>query len=179
MGVFKFWREMSLFKRIMIGFILGIALGLILGPKAVVLNFLGIILVRLLTMVVAPLVLCLLICAAADVGDYKTLGKIGVKTVLIFIFSTALAVVVGLFFANLFSVGTGVNLSTAGAQASTVKVPSTMETLINIIPNNPFAALSTANLLQIIFFALLLGFALSGWAAREKFCWMCSVAALM
>jgi Na+/H+-dicarboxylate symporter len=168
MGIFKFWREMSLFKRIMIGFILGIALGLILGPKAVVLNFLGTILVRLLTMVVAPLVLCLLICAAADVGDYKTLGKIGIKTVLIFIFSTALAVVVGLVFANLFSVGTGVNLSTAGAQASTVKVPSAMETLINIIPNNPFAALNTANLLQIIFFALLLGFALTRLGSKGK-----------
>lgn len=168
MGFFKFWREMSLFKRIMIGFVLGIALGLILGPKAAVLNFLGTILVRLLTMVVAPLVLCLLICAAADVGDYKTLGKIGIKTVLIFIFSTAIAVVIGLALANLFSVGTGVDLSTEGAKANAIKVPSTMETLINIIPNNPFAALNSANLLQIIFFALLLGFALTRLGDKGK-----------
>jgi Na+/H+-dicarboxylate symporter len=159
MNIFAKWKNLSLFTRIMIGFVLGIVLGLILGPKAVVLNFLGTILVRLLTMVVAPLVLSLLICAAADVGDAKTLGKIGIKTVIVFLISTVIAVAIGLVLANLFSVGTGVSLSVE-AKANTVKVPSTMDTLINIIPNNPFQALSTANLLQIIFFALFFGFAL-------------------
>lgn len=96
MGVLGIWKKLSLFARVMIGFALGIVLGLILGPQASAINFLGTILVRLLNMVVAPLVLCLLICAAADVGDYKTLGQIGMKTVLLFILSTAVAVVVGL-----------------------------------------------------------------------------------
>lgn len=73
----KKWTDLSLFTKIMIGFVLGIIAGLLLGTKASSLAFLGTILTRLLTMVVAPLVLGLLICAAADVKDFKTLGKIG------------------------------------------------------------------------------------------------------
>lgn len=162
MGVLGMWKKLSLFSRVMIGFTLGIVLGLILGPQASAINFLGTILVRLLNMVVAPLVLCLLICAAADVGDYKTLGQIGMKTVILFILSTAVAVAVGLSFAYLLDVGTGVTLNVeATATSKDIVIPSALETLINIIPNNPFAALSNANLLQIIFFALIFGFALT------------------
>lgn len=162
MSVFRTWKKLSLFIRVMIGFALGIAIGLIFGPQAAVINFLGTILVRLLNMVVAPLVLCLLICAAADVGDYKTLGRIGVQTVVIFLVSTAAAVAVGLFFAYAFSVGTGITLNTeVTAAAHDVVIPSALDTLITIIPNNPFAALSNGNLLQIIFFALIFGFALT------------------
>jgi Na+/H+-dicarboxylate symporters len=163
------WQSISLFNRIMLGFILGIALGLVLGPSASHLNFLGTILVRLLTMVVAPLVLCLLICAAADVGDYRALGKIGIQTVIIFMASTCVAVALGLVTANLFSVGTGVNLDiTQTAVQPNVSVPSALDTLINIIPSNPFQAMSTGNLLQIIFFALFFGFALTKLGDKGK-----------
>lgn len=101
----KPWNRLSLFTRIMIGFVLGILAGLVFGPKAAILNPLGTILTRLLTMVVAPMVLCLLVVAAADVGDGKKLGRMGVKTVAAFLISTAFAIVVGLFFANLFLCG--------------------------------------------------------------------------
>ena len=90
------WNKMSLFTRIMIGFVLGIIFGLIAGEKASSVAFLGTILTRLLTMVVAPLVLGLLICSAADVKDFKTLGKIGGKTLAIFLGGTAFAVAIGL-----------------------------------------------------------------------------------
>lgn len=162
MGIWKAWKKLSLFTRIMIGFVAGIVVGLIMGPQAEVLNFLGTILVRLLTMVVAPLVLGLLICAAADVGDYKTLGKIGLKTIVIFLVSTGFAIVIGLLFANAMNVGTGVTLTAGAASSGTsdVKVPDALTTIINIIPENPFEAMSTQNLLQIIFFALIFGFSL-------------------
>ena len=159
--IFKPWRNWSLFTRIMIGFVLGIAVGLIWGPGAKALNPLGTILTRLLTMVVAPLVLCLLVCAAADVGDGKKLGRMGVKTVVCFLLSTAIAIVLGLVTSNIIGVGTGVTIQqTASQAASTAKEVSMLDTLINIIPNNPFEALAKQNLLQIIFFALILGFAL-------------------
>lgn len=145
----------------MIGFVLGIAVGLIWGPGAKALNPLGTILTRLLTMVVAPLVLCLLVCAAADVGDGKKLGRMGVKTVVCFLLSTAIAIVLGLVTSNIIGVGTGVTIQqTASSTASAAKEVSMLDTLINIIPNNPFEALAKQNLLQIIFFALILGFAL-------------------
>ena len=159
--IFKPWRNWSLFTRIMIGFVLGIAVGLIWGPGAKVLNPLGTILTRLLTMVVAPLVLCLLVCAAADVGDGKKLGRMGVKTVVCFLLSTAVAIVLGLVTSNIIGVGTGVTIQQTVSQTTTAaKEVSMLDTLINIIPNNPFEALAKQNLLQIIFFALMLGFAL-------------------
>lgn len=135
----------------MIGFVLGIAVGLIWGPGAKALNPLGTILTRLLTMVVAPLVLCLLVCAAADVGDGKKLGRMGVKTVVCFLLSTAIAIVLGLVMSNIIGVGTGVTIQQTTQAASSAKEVSMLDTLINIIPNNPFEALSKQNLLQIIF----------------------------
>lgn len=158
--IFKPWRNWSLFTRIMIGFVLGIAVGLIWGPGAKALNPLGTILTRLLTMVVAPLVLCLLVCAAADVGDGKKLGRMGIKTVVCFLLSTAVAIVLGLVTSNIIGVGTGVTIQQTVQTAKAAQEVSMLDTLINIIPNNPFEALAKQNLLQIIFFALILGFAL-------------------
>lgn len=143
----------------MIGFIIGIAAGLILGENATKLAFLGTILTRLLTMVVAPLVLGLLICAAADIKDFKTLGKIGGKTLGIFLGSTAIAVAIGLVLCNIMNIGGGFVME-ATESYDAAEIPSVVDTLMNIIPTNPFNSLSAQNLLQIIFFSLLLGFAL-------------------
>lgn len=159
MNLIKKWNSLGLFTRIMIGFVLGIGAGVILGEKAGCLAFLGTILTRLLTMVVAPLVLGLLICSAADVKDFRTLGKIGGKTLGIFLGGTAIAVAIGLVLCNVMQIGAGFVMETTQAYDAT-EVPSIVDTLMNIIPTNPFNSLSTQNLLQIIFFALLLGFSL-------------------
>ena len=159
MFLLKKWQSLSLFTRIMVGFVLGIIAGFVMKGDAAMFAFLGTILTRLLTMVVAPLVLGLLICAAADVKDFKTLGKIGGKTLFLFLAGTAVAVAIGLFFSLTMKIGAGFMMkSTAAYNAK--EIPSVVKTLMNIIPTNPFNALSTQNLLQIIFFALLLGFAL-------------------
>lgn len=159
MNPIKMWNKLSLFTKIMIGFALGIAAGVILGESATKLAFLGTILTRLLTMVVAPLVLGLLICAAADVKDFKTLGKIGGKTLAIFLGGTAVAVAIGLVLCNVMQIGAGFVMETQAAYDAK-EIPSIADTLMNIIPTNPFNSLSEQNLLQIIFFALLLGFSL-------------------
>ncbi len=158
-AIWKKWSSVGLFTKIMIGFVLGIIAGLILGPEAGKLAFLGTLLTRLLTMVVAPLVLGLLICSAADVKDFKTLGKIGGKTIIIFLGGTAVAVAIGLVLSNLMQIGAGFTMP-SDVTYDAKEVPSVVDTLMNIVPTNPFNALSTQNLLQIIFFALLLGFAL-------------------
>ena len=159
MNPIKMWNKLSLFTKIMIGFVLGIAAGMNLGESATKLAFLGTILTRLLTMVVAPLVLGLLICAAADVKDFKTLGKIGGKTLAIFLGGTAVAVAIGLVLCNVMQIGAGFVMETQAAYDAK-EIPSIADTLMNIIPTNPFNSLSEQNLLQIIFFALLLGFSL-------------------
>ena len=92
MFLLKKWQSLSLFTRIMVGFVIGIIVGFVMKGEASMFAFLGTILTRLLTMVVAPLVLGLLVCAAADVKDFKTLGKIGGKTLFLFLAGTAVAV---------------------------------------------------------------------------------------
>ena len=120
-----------------IGFVLGIIAGLILGPEAGKLAFLGTLLTRLLTMVVAPLVLGLLICSAADVKDFKTLGKIGGKTIIIFLGGTAVAVAIGLVLSNLMQIGAGFTMP-SDVTYDAKEVPSVVDTLMNIVPTNPF-----------------------------------------
>ena len=169
MNPIKKWNQLGLFTRIMVGFVLGIAAGLIFGEKATKLAFLGTILTRLLTMVVAPLVLGLLICSAADVKDFKTLGKIGGKTLGIFLGGTAIAVAIGLVLCNIMQIGAGFVMESAQAYDAK-EIPSIVDTLMDIIPTNPFNSLSTQNLLQIIFFSLLLGFALINTGRKRRTC---------
>ena len=145
----KRWSDISLFTKIMIGFVLGIVVGLVFQEKASCLKFLGTILTRLLTMVVAPLVLGLLICAAADVKDFKTLGKIGGLTLGIFLGGTAIAVAIGLVLCNIMQIGAGFVIESQVSYDAS-EVPSIVDTLMNIIPTNPFQSLSEQNLLQAL-----------------------------
>ena len=94
-----------------------------------------------------------------DVKDFKTLGKIGGKTLGIFLGGTAIAVAIGLVLCNIMQIGARFVMESAQAYDAK-EIPSIVDTLMDIIPTNPFNSLSTQNLLQIIFFSLLLGFAL-------------------
>ena len=154
-------KKVGLFTWILIGFIAGIALGIIAPEAGKELKFLGTILTNLLNMVVVPLVMSLLITAAADVGDMKKLGKRAGRTFLIFMVTTAIAIFIGLVVANVLAVGKGVTISTEGLTADTSKQMNILDTLLGIIPTNIFSSMSSANLLQCIFFALLFGFALT------------------
>ena len=154
-------KKIGLFTWILIGFILGIALGIISPEFGKKLKFLGTILTNLLNMVVVPLVMCLLITAAADVGSMKKLGKRAGRTFAIFMVTTAGAILLGLILANLFAVGKGVTIDLGGLTAGEAKTMNILDTLIGIVPTNIFASMSAANLLQCIFFALLFGFALT------------------
>lgn len=154
-------KKIGLFTWILIGFILGIALGIISPEFGKKLKFLGAILTNLLNMVVVPLVMCLLITAAADVGSMKKLGKRAGRTFAIFMVTTAGAILLGLIVANLFAVGKGVTIDLGGLTAGEAKTMNILDTLIGIVPTNIFASMSAANLLQCIFFALLFGFALT------------------
>jgi Na+/H+-dicarboxylate symporter len=108
-------------------------------------------------MVVVPLVFASITVGTCGLGDAKKVGRIGGKTILFYLCTTALAVTLGLLAANLFPVGRGlgqVAQESAGAAGTTVSVA---DTLLNIVPTNPVAALAEGNMLQIIFFALCLG----------------------
>lgn len=153
-------KKMDLFWKIMIGFVFGIIAGLIMKEKASMFAFLGTILTNMLTMVVAPLVFCVIVVAIANIGDTKKIGRIGLKTVVIFLLTTLFAIFIGLVLANAFNIGSGVTIELPDTMTEATTETTVIDTIVNIVPKNIFAALSNNDLLKIIFFALLLGFAL-------------------
>lgn len=166
-------RKIGLTGQIMIALLLGIACGVVfhyLAPSGTVrddiivngiFQFVGQGFIRLMQMLVVPLVFCSIACGAASVGDVKTLGRIGGKTLGTYIATTALAVTIALTVGNLINPGLGVDASqlTSNASASNVQTSdvSIMDTLLGIIPTNPFNALAEGNMLAVIFFSLFLG----------------------
>lgn len=164
----KKMKKVSLFHKIMIGFALGIVVGLVMGPDAAMFNFLGTILIRLLKMVVAPLILCLMVVTIGDVDDMKSFGSIGLKTVITYVFLTFFAIALGLGTALLLGVGRGVNIDTSNLKIAEQTSFSFISVITNMIPENIFASLSEANLIQIIVFALIFGFALTKVGEKGK-----------
>lgn len=117
---------------------------------------------RLMKMLVVPLVFCSLICGSMAMGDTKSLGKVGIKTLLFYLLTTALAISVALGVANIINPGIGLDTSAIQAQeTSVVESTGVADTLLNIIPENPVASLANGTMLQIIFFALFVGILLA------------------
>ena len=123
--------------------------------------------IRLMQMLVVPLVFCSIVCGASSIGDTKTLGTIGLKTLVFYLCTTALAVTVALSIGNLINPGRGVDMSsmvasdTSTLSGSANTDVSFTDTLLNIIPKNPIQALASGDMLAIIFFALFVGIILS------------------
>ena len=115
--------------------------------------------IRLMQMLVVPLVFCSLVCGSMAIGDTKTLGKVGVKTILFYIATTAVAVMVALTTAYIINPGLGLDMD--AIQISEVSQaaasPSIADTLLNIIPKNPINAMANGDMLPIIVFALFVG----------------------
>lgn len=157
--------------QIIIGIIAGIIVGLILkwlplsefARQIIVDDILktgGDLFIRLLKMLVAPIVLVSLICGSSSLGDFRKLGRVGGKTLLLYLLTTAIAITLAIACASLFQIGKGINLSLAQTSVPQMKM-SLKEVFLNIIPSNPFQALTQGNMLQIIVFALLFGIAIS------------------
>lgn len=126
--------------------------------------------IRLMQMLVVPLVFVSIVCGSAAIGDTKTLGKVGVKTILFYLLTTALAVGAAIVVANLINPGLGVTMKemVSSGVSSPAETTSMVDTLLNIIPSNPFDALSGGVMLQVIFFAMLLGVILAKLGERVE-----------
>jgi Na+/H+-dicarboxylate symporter len=122
-------------------------------------DVIGKIFVISLKLLVVPLVFFSLVCGSASMGEDIKMGQVAVKTVCLYLFTTAMAVSVALAIANVVDPGVGIN--TGSIDSINVKTaPSFKEVLIGIFPDNPFKAMVEGNMLQIIFFALLVGIAI-------------------
>ena len=113
-------------------------------------------------MLVVPLVFCSLVTGASAIGDTKTLGKVGGKTIVFYLCTTALAVSVAIGVASIVHPGVGLDMSSMVSSEVTVAEDTSMvDTLLNIIPENPFSSLANGTMLQVIVFALLVGILLA------------------
>ncbi|MFS1512926.1 dicarboxylate/amino acid:cation symporter [Chengkuizengella sp. SCS-71B] len=162
---------MSLTKKIVIGMCLGIVVGIIFNlfipqwfdvAETYVLNPLGKIFIGLIKLLVVPIVVISIILGTAGISDPKKLGRIGIKTVIFFLITTSIALMIALSVGNIIEPGyvEGLNFD-SDTTVERKEAPPVMETLLNIIPTNAFQAMVEGNMLQIIFFSILFGFALT------------------
>ena len=162
-------KRLSLLWKISIGFFLGIIFGFALGPVVPTspimstyimpfIDMVGKIFLRLLMMLIVPLVFASLVAGAASVGDIRKLGRIGVKTLALYLITTAVAIVIGLACGNLFNAGAGMNIP-GDLHATAREAKPLADVIIDIFPTNPIASRVNANMLQIIVFALFFGIA--------------------
>ncbi len=179
---------MQLHTKIMIALILGVAVGLAanllslgwLTDFLVAIRQFGEAWIDLITMVVIPLVVASLIVGTASLGDTTKVGRIGGKTMVYYLGTTAIAVVIGLVVSNIFIRDAGMSpealaglrgeyLEQGQSQVEMAQqAPDVIEVVRGIIPRNPIAAMAEFNMLQILFFSVIFGAALSVLAAAKR-----------
>ena len=162
--------KMSLTSKIMIGLAAGIVAGIALqGAPDFVNTFiapLGRLFLNLIMMIIVPLVFSSLIVGAASVGDVKTLGRMGGKTLGYYLVTTAIAITIGLSLGAIIQPGAGLSIP-VDVEMTASEAPPLVDTLLNIVPRNAVNAMATGNMLQIIVFALFLGIAFNS-IPKEK-----------
>ncbi|HFK1547499.1 dicarboxylate/amino acid:cation symporter [Bacillus albus] len=154
-------------KAILIALFLGLVVGLTLNLTApsifeplnqYVFNPLGQLFIRLIKMLVVPIVFISIVLGAAGLGDPKQLGRIGLKSISFFLVTTAVAISIAVTFALIIQPGSGGNFKTEGLKYEGAKTETSfVDTLLNIVPDNPAKAMADGNMLQIIAFAVLIG----------------------
>lgn len=163
---------------IIIAMVIGIVVGVYMGPEASMFKPLGDLFIQLIKMLVVPLVLVSIISGASALGETKSAGLIGGLSIGYMIITTIISISVALFLGELFQPGASVDrdavvsLATAAESVETTSgSPAAMgfwDTVIGMIPANPIAALTEGNILQIIIFGLFIGFGISSLAAEKR-----------
>ena len=161
----------SLFAQVLVALMLGILLGVAVPDFAVSLKILSDAFLKLITMIVAPIVFCVVVHGIAGAGDLRKVGRVGVKALAYFEVMTTIALVIGILLAFIFGPGHGMNidastldakaLGTFADRAKNLKGEGIGAFLLNIIPTTSFDALSRNDVLQVLFFAIIFGVSLA------------------
>ena len=166
-------KKISLGNWILIGMLLGLIVGLLLNfyvtdpfiKDIVLMNNVfylgGNLFIKLMKMLVVPLVFFSIVVGVASISDIRTIGSIGGTTILIYLITTALAVTIALMIGMYIQPGAGLHMSELGG-ASNLTINQTMtDTILNLVPDNPFSSLATGDMLPVIIFGLLIGIILA------------------
>jgi len=165
----------SLGFQIIVSMVIGTIVGVVMGKDAAMFAPLGDIFIQLIKMLVIPLVAFSIISGAAALGATKSAGKLGIGTFAFYMLTTAFAVVLGIVLGEIFKPGVGLDVEevkhmfdfTASATADASQ-PSIWELIKSIIPTNPLDALVKGNILQILFFCLFFGIAVSTLPEKKR-----------
>ncbi len=165
----------SLYVQVIIAIIIGILIGVFYPSFAVQLKPLGDGFIKLVKMMIAPIIFCTIVNGMAGMENTKKVGRVGVKAIIYFEIVTTFALLIGLVVVNVLKPGVGMNIDPASLDMKSVesymtnsKSQSMTDFILNIIPDNIINALSAGNILQILFFSILLGFALSKIGHKAK-----------
>lgn len=151
---------MKLWIKIVIALLVGLIAGLILGPYATYLKPIGTIFLSLINMIIVLLVFSSMTVGITSIHDPKKLGRVGAKTLLLYLTTTVFAISIGLVFASIFQPGLGLSLPLSKEYVAPTSV-SFGEILLSIVPSNPIAAMAEGNFMQIIIFSVFLGMAIN------------------
>lgn len=166
-------KKLSLTTKILLGLLLGFIFGLTLKqiPNGFIKNtvlldgalkILGNGFTSAIKMMVVPLVFVSLVCGTSSMGDVKRLGRIGGKTMIFYLGTTAIAIIVSLVLGSTLKPGVGLDMSSVvSGEVAIGESKSVVDIILDIIPSNPIASLANGEMLQVIFFAMLLGVAMS------------------
>jgi Na+/H+-dicarboxylate symporter len=150
------WFEITLWKRVLGALVLGIIAGLYVPDMVKYVVWVGDVFLRLIRMVIVPLIFLTLVSGVIAMGDPKKLGSIGLKTILMYTGTTAIAIMIGLSLAALIEPGIGVSIE--GAEPKELPAARSLgEQMLSIIPSNPVAAFANGEVLSIIFFSIMFG----------------------
>lgn len=152
--------EHLLLFAILIGALLGIVSGAVIGPPMAKVGFLATLFLKALKMTIVPLVFTAIVSSVCSLGDIRHVGRLGAITLAYYALTTAVAVAIGLVAVNLVQPGADIALGTP-AEVALPETASVADILLNIIPENIVASAVEPSLIQIIFFALLFGAALT------------------
>lgn len=152
----SFLARVPLWQQILVGLVLGVVVGMLFKSVALALAPIGALFLNAIKMLIVPLVFVSLVAGITAMSDSAKLGRISVKTIAIYLITTAFAVSIGLAFGTLFSPGEGMNMVASGSEEAK-QAPSLVQILVGLVPTNPVTAFAEGNILQIIVFAIALG----------------------
>jgi aerobic C4-dicarboxylate transport protein len=157
-----------LYVSVIIAVVLGAAIGLIWPEVGIALEPIGKGFVALIKMMIAPIIFCTIVVGIGSIAKAATVGKIGGLALLYFMIMTTFALAIGLFVGNLIHPGEGLDMSSSTYDTSTLEPKTTQEFLLGIIPTTFFSAFTGESVLQVLFIALLVGFALQKMGAKGE-----------
>ncbi len=156
LSLYQRYRKLSLGVKILIYLAVGIILGIVFGEKATVVQPLGDLFIRLLLMAAIPLVFFNLLAGLTSLEDIRALGRVGSRIAIYYVFTTVMALTLGLSMMHLLKPGVGMQL-TGEVEDTFGQVPGVTEVLLDLVPENIFKAFSAGQMSQIVVFAVFLG----------------------